>query len=407
MSVPKARILKYILIGAAALALLIFILFKVFHTEVPSYMTVSPEIRDIKKQVFATGTVEGLTQVDVGAQASGQILKLYVKTGDKVKKGDPLCEIDPKTQQNALSSAQAQLDIVKAKIEAKQSEIRKLKYEAQRQSNLVKNDATSRQDYESAVSAIEVARAELKQLQGELEQDKISVDTAKTNLGYTHITAPMDGTVYATVVDEGQTVNASQTTPTILRLADLDNVVIKTEISEADVVNVKTGQECSFTILGRPHRPYKGVLGRVAPAPSSYESSSSTSSTSSSSSSSSSTSSTAIYYNADINVPNEDGALRIDMTADVTIDVASAKNALALPITALRNDQGTSAEIYVLDGEKIKKVEVALGVRNDQYVEVKSGLAPDAKDTRIVIGDDVQTAEAAALANNKRRRGPF
>jgi macrolide-specific efflux system membrane fusion protein len=403
MAASSRKIIKILIFLAIIAAIAAFFLYRAFHVEPPSYMTVQPQVRDIVRQVYATGTVEGKTQVDVGAQASGQILKLYVQTGDEVKKGDPLCEIDPKTQENALKSAQSQLEITEANITAKKSEIKKLKAEADRQSRLIKNQATAQQDYESAVSALEVAQAELRSLNATLEQNKTSVDTARTNLGYTHITAPMDGTVYATVVDEGQTVNASQTTPTILRLADLSEVTVKTEISEADVVNVKSGQECTFTILGAPHRTFKGVLGRIAPAPSSYESSSSSTSSSSSSSSSSSTS--AIYYNADINVKNPDGLLRIDMTADVTVNVASAKQVLAVPLTALRDDQGDKAEIYVLGEDGlVHSRSIGAGIRDDQYVQVLSGLD---KNDRVVIGDDVSTAESAALKNDRRRRGPF
>ena len=377
------------------LLLAAFATYRTMHSDAPAYMTVNPQVRDIVKQVFATGTVEGKTQVDVGAQASGQILKLHVSTGDEVKKGDLLCEIDPRNQQNALKSAESEVEITKAQIAAKKAEIRKLKSEALRNQKLRKTDAVSAQDYETAQANLDIARAQLEQYEAQLKKNEVQLSDAKTNLGYTSITAPMDGTVYATVVDEGQTVNASQTTPTILRLADLSEVTVKTEISEADVVNVKSGMECSFTILGRPHEVYHGILGRIEPAPSSYASSSSTQSTSSSSSS---TSSNAVYYNADIIVKNPDGVLRIDMTADVTVNVASAKQVLSLPLTALRADEGTEGEIYILDKDGlVKSHKVKLGLRDDQYVQLEEGLDEHAQ---VVIGDDVSTAESQALNNS-------
>lgn len=377
------------------LLLAAFATYRTMHSDAPAYMTVNPQVRDIVKQVFATGTVEGKTQVDVGAQASGQILKLHVSTGDEVKKGDLLCEIDPRNQQNALKSAESEVEITKAQIAAKKAEIRKLKSEALRNQKLRKTDAVSAQDYETAQANLDIARAQLEQYEAQLKKNEVQLSDAKTNLGYTSITAPMDGTVYATVVDEGQTVNASQTTPTILRLADLSEVTVKTEISEADVVNVKSGMECSFTILGRPHEVYHGILGRIEPAPSSYASSSSTQS---SSSSSSSTSSNAVYYNADIIVKNPDGVLRIDMTADVTVNVASAKQVLSLPLTALRADEGTEGEIYILDKDGlVKSHKVKLGLRDDQYVQLEEGLDEHAQ---VVIGDDVSTAESQALNNS-------
>lgn len=393
----KGKFKKFAALGLIALLVLLGIWWYALRDEAPSYMTVFPETRDITKQVYATGTVEGKTQVDVGAQASGQILKLHVKTGDEVKKGDLLAEIDPRNQQNSLKSAQAELEIIKAKIVAKKAEIRKLQLEFNRQQNLLKTNATSKQDYEAAAASLDIAKAELTQYEAEQEKDELAVTNAETNLEYTQITAPMDGTVYATVVDEGQTVNAAQTTPTILRLADLSEITVKTEISEADVVGVKSGLECSFTILGQPHESFKGILGSIAPAPSSYESSSSTSSSSSSSSSD------AIYYNADINVANPDRVLRIDMTADVTINIDSRQGVLAIPLTALRQDDGSKAEVYLLEnGDKVIAREIKIGLRDEQFVEVLSGLD---KNEKVVIGDDVQTAEAAAQQNDRRPKG--
>lgn len=399
MSSTKRRYIKWIVIFLILLSLISYCSYEYLKPKAPNYMTVSTSMRDIKKQVFATGILAGATEVDIGAQVSGQILKLHVKTGDEVKAGDLLCEIDPKIQETALKTAKAQIDIINAKIKSKQAELKKLKLEYDRQIKLRKQDATSKQDLEVSEAAYNIGLSELNELKAQYEQGKLSVDDATTNLGYTKILAPMDGTVYATVVTEGQTVNANQTTPTILRLANLDHMKVETEISEADVVNVAPGMECSFTILGLPHRTFNGVLDRIAPAPSSYENSSSTNSTTSSSSSSQ-----AIYYNSDILVDNFDRTLRIDMTADVVINVASRKNVQALALTALRDESASKAMVYVLENDGlVKEREIEIGIRDDQFVEVLSGLTLDDK---IVIGDDVSTAEAEALKKD-RRRGPF
>ena len=248
-----------------------------------------------------------------------------------------------------------------------------------------------------------MAKASLQELQAQRQKAQLSLDDAETNLGYTKIKAPMDGTVYATVVSEGQTVNANQTTPTILRLASLDHMKVETEISEADVVNVAPGMDCTFTILGLPYRTFKGKLDRIDPAPSSYESANATATSSSSNSTNSN--STAIYYNSDVIADNFDRTLRIDMTADVTIDVASKKGVLTLPITALRSMGADKATIYVLDDkEQVQHKEISIGVKDDQFIEVLGGVTAE---DRVVIGDDVHTAEAKAMANDRRRRGPF
>ena len=368
----------------------------------PSFMTVGVQKRDIVKRVFATGTVEGRTQVDVGAQVSGQILKLYVKTGDEVKKGDPLCDIDPETQEHSLKTAESEIKITSAKITAKKAEIVKLNAELKRQQKLSRIDATTQQDVESAQASYEIAQAELEQLEEEYKQNQISLEDAKTNLGYTKITAPMDGTIYGVVVDEGQTVNANQTTPTILRMADMTTMTIKTEISEADVVSVKTGMPCTFTILGLPHHDFKATLGRIAPAPATAEES-----TDSTTSSSSSSSSTAIYYNADLDVDNSERILRIDMTADVTITVDSRQGVLALPLTALRSEGSDTAEVYVLGPQGLpERRKVQIGLKDDQFIEIVSGLS---EQDRVVIGDDVASAENAAMEKERSRRppGPF
>jgi macrolide-specific efflux system membrane fusion protein len=398
MARSKKRFITYTILLLILAAAVGYGIYDYFKPQAPSYMTVHSEKRDINKQVFATGVISGMTEVDVGAQVSGQILKLHVETGDEVKQGDLLCEIDPSTQETALKKANAKLLSINAQIKAKQAEIKKLQLEYERQRNLRKANASSKQDFEAAEASLTIAKAELEELNSSYAQGQLDVDDAKTNLGYTKILAPIDGTVYATVVSEGQTVNANQTTPTILRLATMDHMKVETEISEADVVNVAPGMECTFTVLGLPHRNFTGVLGRIAPAPSSYESSSN-----SNSSSSSSSSSEAIYYNSDIEVENLDRVLRIDMTADVVINVVSKKQVQALAITALRSEGNDSATVYVLENGKVVEKELKVGIRDSQYVEIVSGLSPEDK---VVIGDDVKTAESEALSNT-RRRGPF
>lgn len=391
---------KYLVICAVSALALSFISCQFFKGDSPSYMTVTAKNRDISKKVFATGTIAGVTQVDVGVQVSGQILKLYVNTGDDVKKGQLLCEIDPKIQETALKTAKAQVDIIDAQISSKQAELKKLRLEYDRQKRLVKLDATSKQDMEVSEASYQMALASLKELNAQRAKAQLNVDDAITNLGYTKILAPMDGTVYATVVTEGQTVNANQTTPTILRLATLDTMKVKTEISEADVVNVVPGMECSFTVLGLPFRVFKGKLDRIDPAPSSYESANSTSS----SSSSQSGSSTAVYYNSDIIADNKDRILRIDMTADVTIEIANAKNVMSLPLSAMRKIHDKTGTVFVLDDGVLKEKELELGLRDDQFIQIVSGLSADEE---VVIGDDVKSAELKAQQNSKNRRGPF
>src|SRR5262249_53678958 len=171
----------------------------------------------------------------------------------------------------------------------------------ERQKMMLEQDATSRADYETAEATLASTRAQIAALDAQILQGQTALDTARANLGYTRITAPMDGTVVAIVAKEGQTVNANQAAPTIIKLAKLDTMLVSAEISEADVIKVKPGQKVYFTILGSPEKRYYGALRAIAPAPASLESESST--TSSSGSSSGSTAQ-AIYYDAQFEVPN-------------------------------------------------------------------------------------------------------
>ena len=389
--------LKYGLLGVVLLALIGYGVYRFTYVEPPTYMTALPSVRDIKQQVYATGTVAGKVEVDVGAQVSGQIKKLYVERGDRVKRGDLLCEIDPEIQTNDLRRAQAEEKLIAAQIASKEAQIKMLRSEHQRQQRLLKTDATSAQTAEQAAAQYEMALADLDALKAQYDQAVISVDDATTNLGYTRIVAPMDGTVYAIPVEEGQTVNANQTTPTILKLATLDTMTVEAEISEADVVKVKPGMPCRFTIMGLPNRYFEANLRSIDPAPASAESTSS-------SSTSSSSSTEAIYYNALLDVDNAEGILRIDMTAEVEITIAAVTGVQAIPISAVQNESSDgSATVYQLLAQgQINPVTVELGIRDDQYVQVLTADFDASKP--LVIGDDVATAAAAAA--NTRRRGP-
>lgn len=390
----RATMIKYGSLCLIALGLAGYMLWSFMQVEPPTYMTATPKIRDIKQQVYATGTLAGKVEVDVGAQVSGQIKKLYVKKGDKVKAGDLLCEIDPEIQQNDLRKAEAEEKVIQAQIKSKEAQIEMLEAEHLRQQNLLKRDATSKQSSQQARADYYMALADLEALKAQYEQAIVSVDNARTNLSYTRILAPMDGTVYAIPVEEGQTVNANQSTPTILRLADLETMTVEAEISEADVVKVSPGMECQFTIMGLPQRYFTATLQSIDPAPASAESETN--------SSSSSSSSEAIYYNALLDVANPEGILRIDMTTEVVITIASVNQVKAIPISAVQNEQGNTAVVFQLSADRMSviPVKVNLGIRDEQYVQVLN----EDFDVSIplVIGDDVATA----AKNASKAKGP-
>ena len=359
------------------------------------FMTVPVTRQDIAETVLATGTLDGRKKVSVGAQASGQLNKLHVALGESVKKGQLLAEIDPELQQDDLRDAEAALKNVTAQLTAKRALLKKHQLALTRQRAMRREDASAQADLESAEADLAQTRAEIESLEAQVAQARIKVNTARTNLGYTRILAPMDGVVIAIVTEEGQTVVSSQSAPTILKLADLDTMTVKAEISEADVIRVQPGQATRFTILGDPDTQYQGVMRAIEPAPES-ESSESSSTTSS-------TSSSAIYYNGLFDVPNPDHKLRVSMTAQVTIVLGESKQVLAIPLSVLgQRLAGNRYEVQVLVNDRPEPRAITTGRKDSVNIEVLEGLT---EGERLVIGDSA-SAEAAQQANSSERRGP-
>ncbi|MDM1765037.1 MULTISPECIES: efflux RND transporter periplasmic adaptor subunit [unclassified Acinetobacter] len=327
---PKIKSSKVILIvvGIAIIAAISWFMLKP-KNEQPQFISTEVVRGDIEDSVLATGDLEATKMVSVGAQVSGQVKKMYVKLGDQVKQGQLIAQIDSVRQTNDLKTAEASIKNQQAQLATKQANLAKVEAEYNRQKSMFSQDATSKAEYESALAAFKTAQAEITAMNAQIEQSKLTLATAKEDLGYTQIVAPMTGTVVAIVTEEGQTVNANQSAPTIVKLAQLDTMTIKSQISEADVMKVEEGQKVYFTTLGDSEKKRYATLRQVEPAPESINTENSNTSSSSSS--------TAIYYNALFDVPNDDGKLRIDMTAQVYIILAEAKDVLTVPASALQS----------------------------------------------------------------------
>ena len=294
----------------------------------PQYITAEVTQGDIESSVLATGILEATKMVSVGAQVSGQVRQMYVELGDQVKQGQLIARIDSVRQENDLKTAEASIKNQMAQLAVRQANLAKVEAEYNRQKAMYAQDATSRSELESAFASYKTAQADITAINAQIEQSRLTLATAKEDLGYTQIVAPMDGTIVAIVTEEGQTVNANQSAPTIVKLAKLDTMTIKAEISEADVMKVEEGQTVYFTTLGNNEKKIYAKLRQVEPAPNSINTDSNTSGSSSSS---------AVYHNALFDVPNEDGKLRIDMTAQVYIVLDEAKNVLTIPAAAIQS----------------------------------------------------------------------
>ena len=336
-----------------------------------TYLTESVTRGNVEKTVVASGSVESVNEVDVGAQASGKITKLYVKLGQEIKKGEMIADIDSTTQINTLNTKKAALVSYQAQLKAKKTAYDVALSSYNRLSKLYTQKATSLDSVNAAKSTLDNAKAEMEAIEANIKQAEIEVNTAETNVGYTKITAPMDGIVISVPVSEGQTVNANQTTPTIVTIADLSKMKIKPEISEGDITKVKAGQEVGFTILSDSQTVYHSVIDSVDPAnTTTTDSSSKLSSTSSSSSSTTS----AIYYYANVLIDNPDRTLRIGMTTENNIKIANAKDVLFVSNMAIQKRDGKSFVNVLNDKNQPEQREVEIGVQNDFKTEIKSGL---------------------------------
>ena len=343
-----------------------------------TYIT-APAVRmDLEDSVLATGILKAFKTVAVGAQVNGQLKALHVALGAKVKKGQLLAEIDPVLPQNTLKDAEAQVENLQAQKRSKQAVLKQYELAHRRQSQMNAKDAGSWADLESAQAQLESTRHDISSLEAQIKKAIIAVDTARANLGYTRIHAPIDGTVISIDTEEGQTVVSNQSATTILTLATLDSMTVKAKISEADVTRVKAGLPTYFTLLGDSDTRYHGTLRAIEPGP--VSSGTTTTGTSSTSSSSS-----AIYYYGLFEVPNPDNKLKVSMTAQVAIVLNQARQALCIPVSALGEKlKDGRMTVKVLAGEQPEVRTIRTGISNSVQIQVIEGLRDGEK---VIIGD--------------------
>lgn len=340
---------------------------------------------DVTTTVLASGQIEASQLVSVGARVSGRIEELPVTLGQQIKAGDLIARMDSQDQQNEIRQAEADLANIDAQISAKNATLTRARQILDRQKALGSSNYSSRETVEGATADVNVALAELQALDAQKARAEVSLSTARISLERTRITAPISGTVVAVVVEAGQTINSLQSAPTLIKIANLDRVLVKAEISEADVVRVKPGQQVDFTILGEPDRVFPAQLRDIEPAPSEIADSDTISTDS------------AIYYNGLLEVDNPDHLLRIGMTAQVTITLDSARNVLRVPAAAVRGS-GAAARVTLWDPSKAasREQKVEVGLNDKVWAEIRQGVA---------AGDLVVTGEASAAPSTGRGQG--
>lgn len=400
----------------------------------PNYITATVSKGDIENNVMASGKIEAKNQVDVGSQVSGEVTKLFVDVGSEVQKGQVIAQIDPVTQQNNLTNQQATLEqslaslksnqanlatkqsalvSAEADLAGKQASLDQAMNEYNRLKQLMAQNAVSQQELERATTTVKTAQAnvnsaknaittakaniasgqaDIASAKANIKKAQTEVNTAQKNLGYTQITAPMSGTVISITTKQGQTVNANQTAPTIVTLADLKTVRIKAKISEADVVNLKAGLPVYFNIIGNPDQKFNATLQAIEPAP---EGTTATKT---------STSDTAIYYLGYFDVPNPEGKLRINMTAQVYIVQDKASGVLTVPAAAVKKDKdGEYVQVMQADGTS-KKQAVKTGLTNRVTTQIISGVNEGDK---VVIGEASSDTKSSSSSKSSKNRPPM
>lgn len=344
--------------------------------------------QNISTSITATGTIEPVTEVEVGTQVSGIIDKIYVDYNSVVKKGQLIAELDKTNLLSELSSAKSNMESAKSKVEYQKSNYNRYK-------ELYSKGLVSADDYENA-------KLSYKQASEEYAIQKESVSKAQTNLGYAIITSPIDGIVLSKEVEEGQTVAAAMETPTLFIIAqDLTDMQVIADVDEADIGGVKEGQRVTFTVDAFPDDLFEGKVTQVRQEATEE--------------------SNVVTYEVVISAPNDDLKLKPGLTANVTIFTNERDGVLAVPSKALRfapnenllaegesiTDCEGKDKVWMREGSNFKAVPVKIGVTNGTYTEIISGLKEgDAVLTDFIIGNDQPEETEETAEKNPFMPGP-
>lgn len=282
----------------------------------PNFRLQTVALGDVEDTVSAVGVLQPLTYVDVGTQVSGQLRSIFVDFGQRVEQGQLLAQIDPTIYEARVSADIANLQALRAQKADKQVQLGLAERQFERQKNLLAGRATSQDAYDSAEAGRRSLQAQIAVLDAQIQQGESTLKSDQANLSYTKIYAPMTGTVVDITARQGQTLNANQSAPIILRIADLDTMTVKTQVSEADVPKLTIGMPAYFTTLGQPDKRREGKLRQILPTPEVVNN--------------------VVLYSALFDVANPDKDLLTQMSAQVFFVVSKAENLPMVPMAALR-----------------------------------------------------------------------
>lgn len=332
---------------------------------------------DIESVVTAQGTLEPKDYVDVGAQVSGLVKKLHVDIGDLVKSGDLIAEIDPDVYESRVRGDEARLKTLHAQKLEQEALIRQAAQKLERNRLLVRDKVVSKEVFEDSQTTLDIARARLVSLEAQIEEAQSTLEGDQTNLGYTKIYAPMEGTVVSQSTKEGQTINASQSAPVIVQIANLDVMTVRAQVAEADVIKLRPDMSLYFNTLGSGSRRWEGKIRQILPTPEEIND--------------------VVLYNVLVDVQNTDRALMTGMTTQMFFVLGQEKSVPLVPVGALirrlpesDTEKGVAWEVGVLKDGKVENRTVIVGISNRVQAAIVEGLSPGES---VVLGGDSKAKE--------------
>lgn len=371
IKISKVWILVAIVVVLAVVA---FLLSGNKKKEQVQFNTAEVAPANIVNTVSATGTIEPVTSVTVGTQVSGIVSKLYVDYNSVVKKGQVIAELDKSNLTSELNSAKASLEQSKASLASAESSLSYQTANFRRNKALYQKGLISGNDYESARLSYQTALASVSSARDQVASAQEQVKKAQTNLSYATITSPIDGIVLSKSVEEGQTVAASFSTPTLFTIAkDLTNMQVVADVDEADIGNVKVGERVTFTVDAYPDNTFSGTVKQVRQE--------------------ATTTNNVVTYSVVITAPNADLKLKPGLTATVTIYTQENKGVLSVPSKALRftpeketvggmkikDIANAKNKVWTIEGNTVVAHRVNIGMTDGSHTQILSGIRRGAK----------------------------
>ncbi len=349
----------------------------------------------IEEVVTAQGKLEPKQYVDVGTQVSGQLRKIHVDIGDTVKAGQLLAEIDPRVYQAQVEANEARIQSLQAQLDQQKAELNLAEENLKRNRSLMAMDAISRQALEESESQAAVAEARVQAIAAQIRETESNLQGSRTNLSFTRIYAPIAGTVTSMTAREGQTLNANQSAPIILQVADLDTMTVRAQAAEADISRLTEGMEVYFTTLGNNERRWQSKVRQILPSPQ--------------------IANDVVLYDVLIDIKNDGRQLMSGMTTQVFFIVGKAEDATMIPAEALTrrvqnrdNHSGRAYQVAVATESGSEQRIIHVGLQTRAQAEVTDGLEPG----EIILlnrptGPTAGQANAARGSNTARfTRGP-